>query len=279
MNIKTRNELIPLNLLVFVLMVAIIFFPSNVLRVILGLPFLLFFPGYVLVAALFPKKKGVDNIERVALSFGMSILVVVLIALIFNYTPWGIRVETLLYSTAFFIFATSIVSWLRRKKLPERDRFGIEFHLAVPGWDEGMLNRVLFVIMVLVILGTVGTLSYIAATPKVEERFTEFYILGLEGRAVDYPNQLVVGEEGKVIMGIINREHEAVSYRVEVRVNGVKNNKVEPIVLDHDEKWEQEVSFIARKTGANQKVEFLLYKSEEIEPSLKPLQLWVDVIE
>jgi len=279
LDIKIRNELIPLNLLVLVLMVAIIFFPSNVLRIILGLPFLLFFPGYVLMTVLFPKKKGIDNIERVALSFGMSLLVVVLIAFIFNYTPWGIKVETILYSTAFFIFATSFVSWLRRKKLPERDRYSIEFHLTVPGWGEGMVNRVLFVIMVVVILGAVGTLGYIAATPKVVERFTEFYILGTRGKAVDYPDQLVVGKEGKVIIGIINREHETVSYRVEVRVNEVKNNAVESIVLEHDEKWEQKVSFVPQKAGVSQKVEFLLYKNGDVEPSLKPLQLWVDVIE
>ena len=279
MDIKIRNELIPLNLLVFVLIVAIIFFPSNVLRIILGLPFILFFPGYVLMSALFPGKKGMDNIERVALSFGVSLLVVVLIALILNYTSWGIKVETILYATAFFIFATSIVSWLRRKKLPEKDRYSIEFHLAVPGWGEGMVNRVLFVIMVVVILGAVGTLGYIAATPRIVERFTEFYILGAGGEAIDYPNQLVVGKEGKVIIGIINREHETMSYRVEVRVNEVKNNAVESIVLEHDEKWEQKMSFVPQKAGINQKVEFLLYKNGDVEPALKPLHLWVDVIE
>ena len=69
MAIRVKNELIPLNLLVIVLVTVIILFPSNILRIILGLPFLLFFPGYTLVAALFTRKEGMSSIERVALSF------------------------------------------------------------------------------------------------------------------------------------------------------------------------------------------------------------------
>ena len=87
MRIRVRNELLPLNLLVVGLIAAVIFSPSNVPRIILGLPFLLFFPGYTLVVALFPKKEGISALERIALSFGMSIPVVALIGLAFNYTP------------------------------------------------------------------------------------------------------------------------------------------------------------------------------------------------
>ena len=49
---------------------------DTTVRTLLGLPFLLFIPGYVLIFALFPAKKtdrGIDVIERIALSFGLSI--------------------------------------------------------------------------------------------------------------------------------------------------------------------------------------------------------------
>src|SRR5690348_12935609 len=42
----------------------------------LGLALALFLPGYVLVAALFPKDGEIDWVERIALSFGLSIIVV-----------------------------------------------------------------------------------------------------------------------------------------------------------------------------------------------------------
>ena len=77
-------------------------------------------------------------------------------------------------------------------------------------------DKALSTILGIVILGAIGTLGYVIATPKVGERFTEFHILGLEAKAISYPTKLRVGEEGKVIVGIINQEHETLKYRVEV---------------------------------------------------------------
>lgn len=277
MRIRVKRELIPLNLLVIVLIATIILIPSNILRIILGLPFLLFFPGYTLMAALFTKKEGIDTPERVALSFGISIAVVPLIGLILNYTPWGIRLEPVLYSVASFIFITSVVAWLRRRRLPEQERFSIEFQMRIPGWG-GARDRALSIILVIAIVGAIGTLGYVIATPKVGEKFTEFYLLGLSGKAADYPTELVVGEEGEVIVGIINREHESVTYRVEIVIEEVKNNEVGPVTLEHDEKWERIVGFTPGRAGDNQKVEFLLYRQGQNEVYQR-LHLWVDVTE
>ncbi len=279
MKIKIGNGLLPLNLLVILLVVVIIFTPSVVLRIVLGLPFVLFFPGYVLMAVLFPKRGGLGGIERVALSFGMSIAVVPLIGLILNYTWWGITLEPTLYSIASFIFVVSVIAWVRRRRLPEEERFNIEFQLRLPGWGGGAWDKVLSVVLVVAILGALGTLGYVIAKPKVGERFTELYILGVGGKAEDYPQELTIGEEGKVIVGIINREHERVSYHVEVMIDNVKNNEVGPIELEHDEKWEGIVVFTPSEPGEDQKVEFLLYKNGGAEPSVESLHLWIDVME
>ena len=279
MKIKIGNGLLPLNLLVILLVVVIIFTPSVVLRIVLGLPFVLFFPGYVLMAVLFPKREGLGGIERVALSFGMSIAVVPLIGLILNYTWWGITLEPTLYSIASFIFVVSVIAWVRRRRLPEEERFNIEFQLRLPGWGGGAWDKVLSVVLVVAILGALGTLGYVIAKPKVGERFTELYILGVGGKAEDYPQELTIGEEGKVIVGIINRERERVSYHVEVMIDNVKNNEVGPIELEHDEKWEGIVVFTPSEPGEDQKVEFLLYKNGGAEPSVESLHLWIDVME
>lgn len=277
MKIKLRNELIPLNLLVLVLIIAIILFPSNALRIALGLPFLLFFPGYTLMAALFPKRQGIDAIKRIALSFGISIAIVPLVGLILNYTPWGITLESTLYSMACFIFIMSIVAWVRRKRLWEERRLGLEFQLRLPSWGGSASEKILSVVLVIVAVGALATLGYVLATPKVGEKFTEFYILGAEGKAADYPIELVVGKEGRVIIGIVNHEHETMSYWIQVTVNGLKDQELGPVVLGDEEKWEVEMSFIPKMPGDNQKVELFLYKNGEVEPSLGPLQLWLNV--
>ncbi len=279
MKIKIRNELIPLNLLVLVLVAAIVLFPSTGLRIALGLPLLVFFPGYTLMAALFPQRGGVDVLARIALSFGMSIAVVPLLGLVLNYTPWGIRLEPILYSVASFILITSLIAWLRRKRLPQAERFDSEFQFGVPGWGGGIWDKVLSVILVIAILGALGMMGYAIATPKVGERFTEFYILGLGGQAADYPREIKVGEPERVTVGIVNHESEVVSYRVEVKIDGVKNNEVGPVVLVNGQKWEGIISFTPNKVVDNEKVDFLLYNNDEAESSLKPLYLWINVVE
>ena len=48
------------------------------------------------------------------------------------------------------------------------------------------------------------------------ERFTEFYILGEEGKAAGYPTNLSVGQNATVIIGIANHEYQRVNYTVEI---------------------------------------------------------------
>jgi len=79
-------------------------------RYVLGAIFVLFLPGYTFIRALFPEKE-LDNIERAALSLGMSIALVPITGLILNYTPWGIRTTpvTLSLLALTTIFATAAI--------------------------------------------------------------------------------------------------------------------------------------------------------------------------
>ena len=275
--IKLGNGLLPINLLTWALISVIIFFPSNATRIVLAILFLIFFPGYALMAALFTKKEGIGGIERVVLSCVLSIALVSLVGFILNYTPWGIRLEPILYSVASFILITSIIAWLRRSRLPEGERFATEFKVIMPGLGERLRDKVITITLVVGILVSLGILGYVIAMPKAGETFTDFYILGQEGEAANYPTELNVGEEGRVIMGIINHEGKDVSYRVELIIGGKKGAEVGPVVLADEQKWEGVVNFVPEVVGENQKIEFLLYRDSELEPYLEPLHLWLDV--
>jgi len=87
-------------------------------RITLGLVFVLFLPGYVLVAALYPRKDDLDLVERLALSLGLSIAVVPLIGLALNYSPWGIRLDPILAFLTLFIVLAASVAVYRRLILP-----------------------------------------------------------------------------------------------------------------------------------------------------------------
>jgi uncharacterized membrane protein len=148
LRIKPENELAVINILAVLLIVIIAFVPSNVLRIILGLPFIVFLPGYTLTAALFPKRAGLNGMERVALSFGLSIAVAVLMGLILHYTPWGIGLYPIVISLALFIFVTSIIAWYRRRRLPTEEGFSIRLNTGFLHWKAtSRLNKVLTLIL------------------------------------------------------------------------------------------------------------------------------------
>jgi uncharacterized membrane protein len=284
---KLDKDLALIGILTILLVVVITLLPSTIARTILGLPFLLFFPGYILMAALFPRKGSLGGVERVAFSFGVSIAVAPLIGLILNYTPWGIRLYPILISLAVFSLAASCVAWYRREKLAPEERFRVLFNVGMPSWQgQSMPDKVLSVVLVVAIAGVIGTLGYVAATPSAGEKFTEFYILGPDGKAKDYPTELKVGEEGRVIVGIVNHEQEGASYKVEVwiggekvklRIGGEDMNEI-MVELESGEEWRDEIGFVPQKAGEKQKVEFVLYKDGK--PYFEePPYLWIDVEE
>lgn len=100
-------------IIVSVIVITVQPFNESILRAIVGFPFVLFLPGYTLLAVLFPKKDDLDGIERVALSIGLSICIVVFIGLGLNFTPWGIRLGPILMAMAAFMLIMTALAALQ----------------------------------------------------------------------------------------------------------------------------------------------------------------------
>ncbi len=273
----------------------IAFFPDSLLRKALGLAFVLFFPGYVFITALFPNKKELDNLERLALSFGLSIAIVPLIGLGLNYTPWGIRLIPILVSLTIFNLIFGILAIYRRAKAidPWIPRIDVEKLKEDLEWDKASkLDKALTVILIIAIISSIATLGYVITHPKPGEKFTEFYILGPNGKAADYPTKLFVGENATVILGIANHEYRNVTYYVEVwlvnltydfstntthiyhmylldRFNVTLPHKPVNIEGNWTPQWEMNYTFSIDKPGKWQ-LWFLLFKDKE-PPLPKPI--------
>lgn len=145
-----------------------------------------------------------------------------------------------------------------------------------PGWRRGVWNQLLTIILALAIVGALATLGYMIISPNVGEGFTEFYILSSDNQTADYPKELMVSEESRVLVGIINRENTTETYRVEITIDGEKYSEIGPVILEDDEAWQSITGFIPHQAGDNQKVEFLLYRQGQSEVYQR-LYLWVDV--
>lgn len=276
--IRLGDGLILVNLLNVLLTLAFVFWPSGLLGMILSVPYLLFFPGYTLLAAIFVREEEISGVERAALSVGLSFIIVVLIGLFLNYTTWGIRLEPALYSISGFVFLTSVITWLRRRGLAKNERFTVALNMAWLNWGRNSEGKVLTVTLVIAILGALSYLGYLAATPRAGETFSEFFLLGQTGRSVDYPDSLRVGEEGRVYVGIVNHEGKEVSYLIRVLTGDNESFSAGPVLLADGQNWEGEVSFRATSPEEDKKFEFVLYRDGE-DTSYKKLHLWIDIIE
>ena len=259
------------------LLAPLVAFTGGAARIVVGLVFVLFSPGYAMITALFPMKAPLGTVERIALSFGLSIAVVPLIVFILNYTPWGIRLNPIIFCITLFIVITSLVALYRRWRVPKLLRFEPHLRVRLPnllGWSR--MEKVLLGMLLISMMATIGAVVYAFAVPHVGESFTEFYIVGPEGMAEDYPQDLAPGEEGTITLVIANYEHQVTDYFVEIEIDWEKVQEIGPISLVHGQKWEEPVTFAPNKAGEHQKVEFLLRKSDEGETYLK-LHLWLDV--
>ncbi len=272
-----KNDLLIISAWTVLLAVITAFFPLGILRFILGLPVAFFFPGYTLLAAMFPEKSGLDSLERVAYSLGLSVTIVAFIGFFLNYTPWGIRLYPVLFANGLFIVVTSLIALLRRRKLPEEARFASAFNFNPIKW-AGLrkLDKGLFIGLVLALLVALSTMGYAIATTRIGERFTQFYMLDTEGKTDNYPKELTVGEEARVVLKIINQEHETMSYRVQMSVDGAVTKEFNPVVLANEEVWQKEVTFTLTKVGGKQQVGFFLYRHLDEDLPYLSLYLWVD---
>ena len=258
-------------------------FEITALRTILGLPVVLFLPGYALIAALFPRKNDLDAIERIALSFGLSIAVVPLIGLVLNFTPWGIRLVPIIISLTLFIFIMVFIAHSRRLQIQENEKFDVHFKKIydsikseIFSKPENRTDRILTVVLLISIILAILMLVFVIVTPKQGEKFTEFYLLGPGGKAESYPTNLTTGNTVSVIVGVINHEYATVNYTLKVKIKDDVLNE-QQIWLEHNQTWEKPVKFTPLSEGSSLKLEFLLYKENNFTIPYRDTHLWVDV--
>lgn len=301
------------------------------LRVILGLPFILFIPGYVLISALYPEKKkyfdregapiskeeweklvedkeeeedkkedelpdgkGLDGLERLALSLGLSIAITPLIGLVLNYTyDWdpdhlGIRLLPVLFSVYAFILITGIAAIIRRNRVPLEDRFEIIMDITIPE-DYTTMDKVLTVGIAVMMIASVSLLIYIIVVPREGESFTEFYILGPTGMAEKYPRNMYLDQEEFLYIGVGNHEHERTNYTLVMTLDSrARNTTVESfdnvtvsrsfqpsmeISVGDDKTLEIPCNFSVLEAGAF-KLRFLLFRDGD---EYRDLHIWIKV--
>ena len=250
---------IPTDLLIVILSVfgtgLCVFIPgirTTPLRVITGIPFVLFVPGYILIAALFPVAvdsdypassapdpgqatgtlpANIDGIERITLSIATSIPLVIILGLLLELSRLDINTTTLFFTLSAFCIVGTVIATKRRHAVPEADRFTV----PVGHWLHTVRTRFLhppttvdaafnLLILLGVVLATV-TVGFGVGGSSSEVAFTELYLLTEENdgdlAAERYPTEFVQGESETIIVGLENHERETVQYTIVVELQEV----------------------------------------------------------
>lgn len=166
----------------------------TLLRLLAGLPLLLFLPGYALSSALFPARaettprrtmairnadvRGLSFVERVVVSVVASVALVGAAGIIANAVVGVSLVPILTLVVTFTLFAT-VTAYTRRLRLPESRRYsplsalagptGLSFPASATGWF-----LLVAAVLSLVVVGAVG----VVALGPDGEGVTEFYVGG-----------------------------------------------------------------------------------------------------
>lgn len=310
-------------LLIAGLGIAIAFRPEvreSPLQIGVGIVLLLFVPGYALVAAGFPGRgerptessahrgskangrRGIDGLERVALSFGMSVCILPLFGLLLSATPWGISLVPLVVAVSGFTLVCLAIASYRRLQLPPEDRFAVPYTVWIAAAHDGVfrsrLDMILNVALALSVILATSSLVYAVAVPRLGEQFTGVSLLTEDetGQLVqgDYPTEFRTGESETLYVGVRNREGRAMKYTVVVELQRVAANSSTGHVLEEEQLDRFQIRVAANDsrqiertvtpqlTGDNLRLTYLLYTGVPPEDpttrnAYRRVYLWVNV--
>ena len=288
-----------------IVVISLPFLNTTPLRFILALPVVLFIPGYSVVAALYPKDHDIELIERIALSFGLSIVVVPLIGYGLNFTPWGIRLESLVIALCLFTLVMIGSAQYRRNQISLTERFSMPFSEIAGAMKKELfpattsrVDRLLGVILLAGIVAAALTTIFVFSVPKGGEQYSEFYLLDENQTTAQYPNLTLVGQDYPMYVGVGNHESRNITYTIETwkmrtEFNNVTNT-TSIIAMDPKDRLtitlaDNEKKIIPYNLSVDKndytRVDFLLFNesvpgfnvtgSDRINASYRNLHLWV----
>ena len=260
------------------------------LRTLVALPFVILFPGYALMAILFPRagspptpvdqedgrfteKRGIDFLERVALGIGSTVILLPFIALLLTVSDFGMTYARVLGSLALLSFVGAIFGILRRLLTHPEQRYRLPRIVPEQGVmsGDGILGLAVNITLCVSIIIAVATMGFALAMPQTGATHTDLYLLsdGDDGAvASDFPEETVAGESIEYGIGIQNAEGERMEYSIVIQIESVNATgevteseqlAEEIVTLENGETWEEAIAISPTLTGDDLRVSVYLY--------------------
>jgi uncharacterized membrane protein len=248
------------------------------LQAVLGILFVFFIPGYLLHLILFPGSL-LDVPERGALSFGLSIAIIPVLALVTEGVFGQLETTTILAAITSLIAVEAVLAVVRRSTLPVNQRYTPTIDFSPGVWWQSLdsINRVLMSIIAVGFCVTTFAGLLLITIPGSGQFFTEFYVLGEAGFAEAYPREVRVGEGITLPVTIINNENATITYYTEVRTEDEILSFSSPFTLDIGQSLQQSMTFALSETG-DLPLQLILYRNDQPQP-YRTLRLWLKVVD
>jgi uncharacterized membrane protein len=235
------------------------------LRIALAGVLLCLLPGYTLQAALFPHPTDLRGVERAGLSFGMSIALIAVLALVIDKLPGGIQPWSILAAVAFVSICCGAIAWLRKSRA---SAYAHTLRLYTPIVPLIGLGGVLLCAMGI-------TIASFALSPTAS--FSEFYLLGQGEKMVGYPHRALVGQPLNLTIGINNQEGKPLAYRVVAQQNGQLLTALPALELQNGESVQLPISITPPLAGPQMEFELLLFRADQ-QTAYRRLTLQLEVV-
>jgi uncharacterized membrane protein len=247
-----------------------------------------FVPGYILLSMVFPRVSPGGWMERIALSAGISAMLSFLLLLSIKYYSGSIGLSYLITCLSALTMLCIMVTFYRRSTSGASSGLSLNLDrtqlLALRAFfrnREGRPERFATVLFAVILLLLIATTAYIVIMPKQGEKFTEFYILGTDGKAENYPVSFSLGEQKPVIVGIANHEYRSVDYNLVISLtdgNSSTQMYSNDYSLSDNQTVENTIMLKPDYAGEKLKMEFDLYADGNMTAPYRQLYLWVNVL-
>jgi uncharacterized membrane protein len=237
----------------------------SALQFVVGIPLAVFVPGYTVLSVLFPgrpsrnagqvsslsgmsrtfsslrsiQQRGVRWGERVALSFGLSIFLIPLLALVLDFSTLVFdtgslyRTGPIVATLVGFSVLCAFVGLVRRLRLPRAERFGVPVGYWVDDFIGGLtgspVDALLNIILILSVLVGAASMTYALAVPQDGTVSTNFAVGtqdGPGGFTLDHPRNLTAGQPQQFTVRLQNHEGEPMNYSVVVQLQRYSGEEV-----------------------------------------------------
>lgn len=296
---RVPNDLFVVLSLLIAVLIALIWPVADIVRSALVGVFLLFLPGYTFTTAAFPSggSQGLDGVERLALSFGLSLAGVPMLFIAVQPTD-GLTASYVVNLVTVPVVVFLLIGAVRRFYLPPNERYDIDIGGFVTRRLDGLdgsanLDAFLSVVLVASIVLALGGLGYAVAAPQEPAATTSVSILTQNGTNYtqdEYPAQPTVGASNTLTLRVKNEEGRSVQYTVLVTLDSVTSNGTvtQRTEIDRFQReieagdvWNRTHSFTARSAQPNRLTYFVYIENAPENPTrnsaYRVVYLWLDV--